>query len=95
MDAGEKHCVTHGHPPPPGGPCRGTACHRIDPAGALFLSPACTHASAGWGEAPLVLTWINLATRRDTGAGPKLAWALFGLIPLVPFLYVLTGGDLW
>ena len=24
-----------------------------------------------------------------------LPWAIFGLIPLVPFLYVLTGGDLW
>jgi len=39
--------------------------------------------------------WIDLASRRDIGGGPKLAWALFGLIPLVPFLYVLTGGDLW
>jgi len=25
----------------------------------------------------------------------KLAWAVFSLVPLVPFLYVLTGGDLW
>jgi len=31
----------------------------------------------------------NLAT------GSKLAWAIFGLIPLVPFLYVLTGGELF
>jgi hypothetical protein len=43
----------------------------------------------------VVLMWIDLATRRDIGSGAKLAWALFGLIPLVPFLYVLTGGDLW
>jgi hypothetical protein len=43
----------------------------------------------------VVLIWIDLATRRDIGAGSKLAWALFSLIPLVPFLYVLTGGDLW
>jgi hypothetical protein len=28
-------------------------------------------------------------------AGAKLAWGIFGLIPLVPFLYVLTSGDLW
>jgi hypothetical protein len=27
--------------------------------------------------------------------GPKLAWAIFGIIPLVPFIYVLTSGDLW
>ena len=43
----------------------------------------------------VVLMWIDLASRRDIGGGPKLAWALFGLIPLVPFIYVLTGGDLW
>ena len=43
----------------------------------------------------VVLMWIDLATRSDIGAGAKTAWALFGLIPFVPFLYVLTGGDLW
>jgi len=43
----------------------------------------------------VILIWIDLATRRDIGGGSKLAWALFSLIPLVPFLYVLTGGDLW
>lgn len=43
----------------------------------------------------VVLMWINLATRADLGTGAKLAWAIFGLIPLVPFLYVLTGGDLF
>jgi hypothetical protein len=30
----------------------------------------------------VVLMWIDLATRRDLGTGAKLAWALFGLIPL-------------
>jgi hypothetical protein len=39
--------------------------------------------------------WINLASRRDLSGFSKLAWAVFGLIPLVPFLYVLTGGDLF
>jgi len=43
----------------------------------------------------VVLMWINLATRTDLGTGTKIAWAIFGLIPLVPFLYVLTGGDLF
>ena len=43
----------------------------------------------------VVLMWIDLAGRSDLGTGAKIAWALFGLIPLVPFLYVLTGGDLW
>jgi hypothetical protein len=43
----------------------------------------------------VILIWIDLATRRDIAGGAKLAWALSSLIPLVPFLYVLTGGDLW
>src|ERR1700757_3451301 len=43
----------------------------------------------------VVLIWIDLATRRNIAGGAKLAWALFSLIPVVPFLYVLTGGDLW
>ena len=36
-----------------------------------------------------------LADRPDLGGGAKAAWGLLGLIPLVPFIYVLTGGDLW
>lgn len=43
----------------------------------------------------VVLMWINLAGRRDLSPGSKIVWAIFGLIPLVPFLYVLTGGDLF
>jgi hypothetical protein len=43
----------------------------------------------------VVLLWIDLASRRDITGASKLAWAIFGLIPLVPFIYVLTGGDLW
>jgi uncharacterized membrane protein YhaH (DUF805 family) len=43
----------------------------------------------------VVLIWIDLATRRDIGSGPKVAWAIFAIVPLVPFIYVLVGGDLW
>jgi hypothetical protein len=43
----------------------------------------------------VILIWIDLATRADIRRGGKLAWAIFSLVPLVPFLYVLTGGDLW
>jgi hypothetical protein len=43
----------------------------------------------------VVLMWIDLATRRDMGTLAKVIWAVFGLIPLVPFLYVLVSGDLW
>jgi hypothetical protein len=43
----------------------------------------------------VVLIWIDLLSRTDLSRGAKLAWAIFALIPLVPFIYVLTGGDLW
>jgi uncharacterized membrane protein YhaH (DUF805 family) len=43
----------------------------------------------------VVLIWINLAVRQDIGLGAKLAWAILCIIPLVPFVYVLTGNDLW
>jgi len=43
----------------------------------------------------VVLMWIDLATRNDMAKGPKIAWAILGIIPLVPFVYVLTSGDLW
>ena len=43
----------------------------------------------------VVLIWIDLATRSNLGTGAKIAWAIFSIIPLVPFIYVLTSGDLW
>jgi hypothetical protein len=43
----------------------------------------------------VVLIWIDLLSRTDISSGAKLAWAILALIPLVPFIYVLTGGDLW
>jgi len=43
----------------------------------------------------VVLIWIDLLSRTDISSGAKLSWAILALIPLVPFIYVLTGGDLW
>jgi hypothetical protein len=43
----------------------------------------------------VILMWINLAGRSDLNTLEKVAWGIFGLIPLVPFLYVLVGGNLW
>lgn len=43
----------------------------------------------------VVLIWVDLLGRKDISGGVKLAWAIFAIIPLVPFIYVLTGGDLW
>ena len=41
----------------------------------------------------VVLIWINLAMRRDLGLIAKLTWAVASIVPLVPFVYVLTGND--
>jgi hypothetical protein len=43
----------------------------------------------------VVLAWINLLGRDDLGGAQKLAWGIFVIVPIVPFVYVLTGGDLW
>lgn len=43
----------------------------------------------------VVLAWVNIAGRSELSVVAKVTWAAFCLIPFVPFLYVLTGGDLW
>jgi hypothetical protein len=43
----------------------------------------------------VLLAWINLLGREDLSRTKKLIWAIFLIVPVVPFLYVLTGGDLW
>ena len=43
----------------------------------------------------VVLGWVNLAGRTDLSGVTKIAWAIFLLFPIVPIVYVLTGGDLW
>ena len=41
----------------------------------------------------VVLIWINIALRRDIGLIAKVTWAIAAIVPLVPFVYVLTGND--
>jgi len=43
----------------------------------------------------VVLGWINLLGLDDLSGVRKLVWAVFMIVPVVPFVYVLTGGDLW
>ena len=43
----------------------------------------------------VVLAWINLVGRTDLNGGQKLAWGVFLIVPIVPFIYIFTGGDLW
>ena len=40
-----------------------------------------------------VLIWISLLGRRDMPALHKLTWAVASIVPIVPFVYVLTGHD--
>jgi hypothetical protein len=41
----------------------------------------------------VILIWINLVMRSDLGIIAKLTWAIASIVPLVPFVYVLTGND--
>jgi hypothetical protein len=41
----------------------------------------------------VVLIWYDLAFRRQDWAFTRMAWAVVVWIPLVPFIYVLTGND--
>ena len=43
----------------------------------------------------VVLVWLNVIVRPDLTRNAKIAWAVLVLIPIVPFAYVLTGGELW
>jgi hypothetical protein len=43
----------------------------------------------------VMLAWINLVGRSDLSGIQKLAWGVFMIVPIVPFVYVLTGGELW
>ncbi len=41
----------------------------------------------------VVLIWIDLLGRSDIGLLAKLTWAIAAIVPIVPFVYVLTGND--
>jgi hypothetical protein len=41
----------------------------------------------------VVLIWINLVGRGDLGLTAKLTWGITSIVPIVPFVYVLTGND--
>jgi hypothetical protein len=43
----------------------------------------------------VVLIWINLLFRSDIGFIAKLTWGIACIVPFVPFVYVLTGNDLF
>jgi len=42
----------------------------------------------------VVLVWLNVIVRPDLTRNAKIAWAVLVLVPIVPFVYVRTGGEL-
>jgi len=42
----------------------------------------------------VLLIWIRLIERGDLGVTARLTWALVVIVPLFPFLYVLTGNEI-
>jgi hypothetical protein len=43
----------------------------------------------------VVLVWLNILVRPELSGTAKIVWAVLALVPVVPFVYVLTGGELW
>jgi hypothetical protein len=41
----------------------------------------------------VILIWVSLLSRSDMGGVERLTWGVASLVPLVPFLFVLTGHD--
>jgi hypothetical protein len=43
----------------------------------------------------VILIWAGMFVRDDIGIVAKITWAVVAIIPLVPFIYVLTGNELF
>jgi hypothetical protein len=41
----------------------------------------------------VVLIWINRLGRSEMSMVAKLTWGIASIVPIVPFVYVLTGHD--
>ena len=43
----------------------------------------------------VILIWAGMFVRDDLGGVAKTTWAVAAIVPLVPFVYVLTGNELF
>ena len=43
----------------------------------------------------VILIWAGMFVRKELGLVAKLTWGITAIIPLVPFVYVLTGNELF
>jgi hypothetical protein len=43
----------------------------------------------------VILIWAGMFVRKELGLVAKLTWGIAAIVPLVPFVYVLTGNELF
>ena len=43
----------------------------------------------------VIFIWASLYVRKELGLVAKLTWGITAIIPLVPFIYVLTGNEIF
>lgn len=43
----------------------------------------------------VILIWAGMFVRSELGIVAKLTWGIAAIVPLVPFVYVLTGNELF
>ncbi|MHB1539260.1 MAG: hypothetical protein ACYCUM_10645 [Solirubrobacteraceae bacterium] len=41
----------------------------------------------------VVLIWVTIPFKSDLGGSQKVIWGIFSIVPLIPFVYVLTGHE--
>lgn len=43
----------------------------------------------------VIFIWVGLFVRKELGLVAKLTWGVCAIVPLVPFIYVLTGNEMF
>jgi hypothetical protein len=43
----------------------------------------------------VILIWAGMFVRKELGLVAKITWGIAAIVPLVPFVYVLTGNELF
>jgi len=43
----------------------------------------------------VIFIWAGMFVRHDLGVVAKLTWAVAAIVPFVPFVYVLTGNEIF
>ena len=43
----------------------------------------------------IILIWVGMYVRSELGVVAKITWGVAAIVPLVPFVYVLTGNELF